>query len=85
MFTIQSVKNIVWASPDHEHFMCMVKFEEFDEELPFGCLSSDPLPHVQELWTRVTSGEFGPIAEYSEPELPPADQPQPEVSGAQTL
>lgn len=84
MFTVESVKEIKWTCPDHTQFDCVVKFAEFSEEMPFGCFLSDALQHSVELWQRVTSGEFGEIAEYVDP-TPIADQPQPQVDGAQSL
>lgn len=84
MFTVESVTNLSWSNPEHTQFDCVAKFAEFDEPMPFGCNASDTYAHSQEIWGRALAGEFGAIAEYVEPTLD-TNQPQPEVSGAQTL
>lgn len=84
MFTLQYAKNLQWSNPEHTTFDCIVKWEEFSEEHPYGCMQSDHHAHTQELWQRVTAGEFGSIAEYVDQTLA-ATEPQPQVDGAQTL
>lgn len=84
MFTLEYVKNPQWNGLDHTSFSCMVKFAEFNEELPFGCFPEDQYTHVQEVWNRTTAGEFGEIAEYVE-YAPEAAPDQPIASGVQTL
>lgn len=67
MFTLEYVKNPVWASSDKQRIFLIVKWEEFNEEMPFLAASSDPEPHGLDLFNRVKSGEFGEIGVYVEP------------------
>jgi hypothetical protein len=83
MLTIVSAKNPAYATADGSCISLMVKFEEFEEELPFGATPHDPHPYGVELYNRALVGEFGPIAPFVEPMV--ATQPQPTTQGAQTL
>lgn len=85
MLTYTTVENLHWVNPEHTTFDCEVFFEQLNEKVPFACCNSDPLSHAQEIWNKAMNGEFGPIAEYVEPVLPEATEPQPIVNGAQTL
>ena len=33
MFTIETVKNLIWDDAEHTSFSCVVKYEEFNEEV----------------------------------------------------
>lgn len=81
MFTLEYAKDPIYNSDDGQQIHLMVKFAEFDEELPFNATSFDPMPHGRDLYARAVAGEFGPIAPYVAPEAPP----QAVVEGAQTL
>ena len=84
MLTIVSASSPAYSDPDHQHISLMVKFEEFEQELPFNATPHDPMPYGVELFNRALAGEFGPVADFVAPEL--AVQPnQPTVQGAQTL
>lgn len=71
MFTIKSVKNLKWEDESHTMFSCLVKYEEFNEEHPTGVNANDGYQHIQELWVKGNAGEYGVIAEYVPPEIPP--------------
>lgn len=83
MFTIEYVKNLAWANSEHTAFNCVVKYAEFNEEHPSGINATDSYAHIQEIWEKGTSGEYGAIDEYVPPTTP--TQPQPITQGAQTL
>lgn len=88
MFTLDYVKSPQWADAQHSVFECVVKFDEFADEMPFGCTSADKYEHSKEIWTRTLAGEFGEILEYVPPTIDQngnATQPQPTTEGAQTL
>lgn len=88
MFTVNYVKSPKWADEQHSMFECIVKFEEFADEMPFGCNSTDVYEHTKEVWNRALAGEFGEISEYVPPAVDKngnATQPQPTTDGAQTL
>jgi hypothetical protein len=76
MFTIQYVKNLTWENAEHTVFSCVVKYEEFTEELPSGVNAVDPYPHIHEIWTKGIAGNYGQIAEYVPPPLPPVTIPK---------
>lgn len=82
-----TVENIVWCNPEHTMFNCDVTFTALGK-VPFGCVKEEAeaniYPHTTSIWNRAIAGEFGEIAEYVE-YVPEATEPQPEVSGAQTL
>jgi hypothetical protein len=81
MFTVEYVKNLAWANAEHTMFSCVVKYAEFSEEHPSGINAADTYAHIQEIWAKGTSGEYGVIAEYT----PPPEPVQPTTRGAQTL
>lgn len=90
MFTVQYVKNLKWADPEHTHFTCDVKYAEFPDEHPSGINATDPYAHINEIWVKGTAGEYGEIAEFSLPPPPPPiptapPEAQPVVVGSQTL
>ena len=68
MFTLQYAKNPIWNG-DNQIFL-VVKFEEFNEELPFLATSFDPEPHGVDLFNRAKAGEFGEVAPYVPPTQP---------------
>lgn len=84
MLTIEYVKDLKWANPEHTLFECVVKYAEFNEEHPSGINGTDPYAHIQEIWAKGNAGEYGQIADYAPPELVAAEN-QPLVVGAQTL
>jgi hypothetical protein len=67
MFTLVYAKNPIWASDDGQQISLIVKFEEINEELPFGATSFDPEPHGVDLYNRAKAGEFGEIQPYVPP------------------
>lgn len=71
MFTIEYVKNLQWNSIEHTSFDCIVKYEEFNEEMPASIDGVDTYPHIHEIWTKGNAGEYGPIAEYAPPPVVP--------------
>jgi hypothetical protein len=88
MFTITYVKDLKWDDAEHTMFSCLVKYEEFNEEHPTGVNATDSYAHIQEIWTKGTAGQYGTIAEYVPPEIPPLPEPadnQPVTQGTQTL
>ncbi len=89
MFTIQYVKNLQWANPEHTMFDCIVKYEEFNEEHPSTIDGVDPYVHIREIWTKGNAGEYGEIAKYVLPVYPtpnPApESEQPTSEGTQNL
>jgi len=71
MFTIQYVKDLQWDNAEHTMFDCVVKYEEFNEEMPATVTATDPYAHIHEIWTKGIAGEYGVIAEYLPPPIIP--------------
>jgi len=65
MFTIEYVKNLRWANAEHTLFDCIVKYEEFDEELPTSANAIDPYEHIKTLWDNGLKGIYGTITEFT--------------------
>ena len=82
MLTVEYAKDPVYASEDGQTIDLIVKFYEFNEELPFGATPYDPMPYGVDLYNRAVAGEFGPIAPYV-PDVPVENQPL--TSGTQTI
>tara|TARA_R110000822_G_scaffold63812_1_gene156800 strand:+ start:608 stop:1060 length:453 start_codon:yes stop_codon:yes gene_type:complete len=70
-FTIQYVKEPKWCNLEKTIFECVVKYNEFDYEMPVGVNPIDQYSHIQELWINGNKGDYGIITEYE----PPAPTP----------
>jgi hypothetical protein len=73
MLTIEYVKNLQWEDAERTMFSCVVKYAEFNEELPSGINATDSYAHIQEIWTKGNAGEYGVIADYVPPPEPEFD------------
>jgi hypothetical protein len=81
MLTIQSAHSPVYACSEGNCISLMVKFSEFNEEIPFGATPHDSMPYGVELFNRAKAGEFGEIAPWVETK----EQTQPTTMGSQDL
>jgi hypothetical protein len=68
MLTLQYAKNPIWNDAQGTSIFLIVKWEEFNEEMPFGATSFDPEPWGVDLYNRAKAGEFGVVAPYVAPE-----------------
>lgn len=80
MLTIVSAHSPVFSDESQQAIALVVKFEEFNEEIPFNATSYDSMPYGVELYNRAISGEFGVVAPFVPPEVV-----QPVSQGAQDL
>ena len=64
---IESAKELKWANAEKIKIDCVVKFEHFDEEIPFTIDPNDFYQHSLDLWSSATAGEYGTIADYVPP------------------
>lgn len=67
MFTLNYAKNPIWNDAEGNSILLTVKFDEFNEELPFNATSYDTEAHGVDLYNRAKNGEFGEIAPYEPP------------------
>ena len=81
MLTLQYAKDPVYADETGNCISLIVKWEEFNEEMPFGATTYDPEQYGRDLYYRAQTGEFGAVAPY----VPPTTQSQPSTNGSQTL
>jgi len=64
MFTLQYAKDPIYDNAENTSIMLIVKWEEFNEEMPFGANTWDTEAHGRDLYARAKAGEFGPVAPY---------------------
>lgn len=67
MFTLQYAKDPIWNSLNEDNILLTVKWEEFNEEMPFSACSYDSEPHGVDLFNRAVAGEFGVVAPFVAP------------------
>jgi hypothetical protein len=84
MFTLQYAKNPIWNNEESTSILLTVKWEEFNEEMPFGACSFDPEPWGVDLFNRAVAGEFGEVAPFVSTVIPAIDF-QPTTTGTQEL
>jgi len=83
MLTFESAHSPAYAAEDGSCISLMVKFAEFNEELPFGATNHDPHEHGRNIYERAVAGEFGEIAPFVASTV--AGQNQPSTQGSQNL
>lgn len=81
MLTVESAHSPVYATANGDCISLIVKFAEFNEELPFGATPHDPHEHGRNLYERAIAGEFGEIGAY----VGTTAGGQPESTGSQTM
>jgi len=68
MRTVNSARNPAWSDPTGYRIDLEVDFDELDEVyVSFTAYKNDIEPHSVDLFNRAVAGEFGTIAEYSQP------------------
>lgn len=73
MFTLQYAKDPIWNNEEQTSIILTVKWEEFQEEMPFGATSYDSEEYGRDLYNRAKAGEFGEVAPYVAPIIPSID------------
>ena len=81
MLTLEYAKNPVYENAEGTSISLIVKWEEFNEEMPFAATSYDPEQYGRDLYYRAYAGEFGQPAPY----VPPPEPIQPQTTGSQEL
>jgi hypothetical protein len=82
MFTLEYANTPVYGNAEGTNIQLIVKWEEFNKEMPFAATSYDSMPHGVALYNRAKAGEFGEIAPYVA-QIVAEDQPN--TTGSQTL
>jgi len=68
MFTLQYAKDPYYLNEEGTAIHLTIKWEEFNEEMPFGACSYDSEPYGVDLHNRAVAGEFGEVLPYVAPE-----------------
>ena len=82
MLTLEYANTPVYGNAEGTNIQLIVKWAEFNEEMPFGATSYDSMPHGVALYNRVKAGEFGAIAPYVAQTVA---EDQPSTTGSQDL
>ena len=61
---IEGIQAPEWANKEHTMINCRVKFEGFDEYLPFSACQSDSEEHGRRIYSELESGKYGPVAPF---------------------
>jgi len=77
MFTLEYANTPVYGNAEGTNIQLVVKWQEFNEEMPFAATSYDTMPHGVDLYNRAKSGEFGAVAPY----VPPPESISPITTG----
>ena len=81
MLTIEYAKDPIYSDVENSCITLTVKFEEINEEMPFGATPWDTAPHGIILYQNAVAGVYGAIAPY----VPPPEPIQPVAEGVQDL
>ena len=82
MLTLEYATTPVYGNADGTNIQLIVKWVEFNEEMPFGATSYDTMPYGVALYNRAKAGEFGEVAPYVS-QIVAEDQPS--TTGSQDL
>jgi hypothetical protein len=74
---LQSATNLRWANAEQTAIDMVIRWDAFNEDLPFTATSYDPVQHGREIFAAAVAGQFGPIAEYTPPEIVTPVEPIP--------
>ena len=85
MFTLEYANTPVYGNAEGTNIQLIVKWAEFNEEMPFGATSYDSMPHGVDLYNRALAGEFGAVAPYVAPTPTEPATNQPQTTGSQEL
>ena len=85
MFTLEYANTPVYGNVEGTNIQLIVKWAEFNEEMPFGATSYDSMPHGVALYNRAAAGEFGAVAPYVPPLPLVSANNQPATTGSQDL
>ena len=64
MYTFQSARNPVWATPDQSVINLEVKFAEMDDYISFSADMNDPMSYGPKIFQAASLGKFGTVGAY---------------------
>lgn len=67
---LEYAKDPKWVDAEHTMIDLMIKWDRFNEELPFAASQNDSEAHGRAIFAAAAAGEFGAIAEYVPPVEP---------------
>jgi hypothetical protein len=82
MFTLEYANTPVYGNAEGTNIQLIVKWVEFNEEMPFAATSYDTMAHGVALYNRAKAGEFGEVAPYV---VQTVAEDQPSTTGSQEL
>jgi len=56
-----------FSAPDNSMIDLIVKFDEFNQEVPFTANPNDVVSYGRELYAKAMNGDFGEVAQYVSP------------------
>jgi hypothetical protein len=68
---LEYAKDPVWANAEHTMIDLVIKWNRFNEELPFSASPDDCEEHGRAIFAAAVAGEYGPVSEYVPPPLQP--------------
>jgi hypothetical protein len=77
---LEYTKDPKWVDAEHTMIDLTIKWDRFNEELPFSASPSDCEEHGRTIFAAAAAGEYGPIAEYVPP---PKSEPGPTPSSCE--
>jgi hypothetical protein len=61
---LEYAKNPVWANAEHTMIDLTIKWDAFNEELPFSASPADCEAHGRAIFEQAAAGAFGEVLEY---------------------
>jgi hypothetical protein len=71
---LQYAKDPRWVNAEHTMIDLTIKWDAFNEELPFTASPADCEAHGRAIFAAAVAGEYGAIAEYLPPPAPTPEQ-----------
>ena len=65
---LQYAKHPQWSDMGHTGINVLIRWDEWDADLPFTATANDPEAHGQQIYQNALAGVYGEIAEFVPPE-----------------
>lgn len=67
MYIVESARDPVFGNLEGTDIILIVKFDNFDDEIPFGASPNDPMEHGRLIYANAMNGDYGSIAPFIPP------------------